>query len=155
MLRNLVASEITKSERWLKLYRVIHNLFLKDEFIHIQDYKKMIFDMNLRITQVEANASAALSAAVSGLSGMVTAHTHMVATAGGPTNQAGSTTATIATPPVLSPAPKVPEVQIVDIGMKQMDAMLMATGPAMAPLADGFSSDQISANRVILTDIGT
>lgn len=154
MLPNVLASDITKSQRWDKLYRIIHHLFLRNEFVHIEDYKKMVLDMNTRIATVEANAQAALSSAITAIVAMNAAHTHPVVTAGGPTNQAGSTTGVIQTPPQLPATPKAPEVVISDAGMVRADAALMAAGPALAPLAGGFSSDQVAANRTIIADVG-
>lgn len=151
---DIASSQVTKAERWSKLYRTIHHLFLRSEFVHIEDYNKMVSEMNARVTAVEANAQAALNSAVSAIVTMMSAHSHTVVTAGGPSNQAGSTTSVISAAPQLPPTPKAPEVIPVTIAMERTDAMYQAQGPAVAPLADGTHPDQLTSSIAIKSDIG-
>lgn len=146
---NIIKSQITKSERWFKLYRTIHHLFLKDEFVHITDYTKMVAEMNARIAAVEATSTAELAKVATGLA----THVHPVTTAGGPTNQAGIAAPAVAPPFIAVPAPSKPVI-IDKTAMEAYDAALMSTGPAQAPLADGIAPDQLLANTTIISDIG-
>ena len=143
---NIIKSQVTKSERWLKLYRTIHHLFLKDEFVHVTDYTKMVAEMNARIAAVEAKSTAELAKVAAGLA----SHFHLVPQA--PSGTLPS--APPAAPPfVATPQPSKPVV-IDKTAMEAYDAALMATGPAQAPLADGIAPDQTLANTTIVADIG-
>lgn len=144
---NILASQFTKAERWLKLYRTIHHLFLKDEFVHITDYNQMVSEMNARITAVEASNKAELSKIQAGLS----SHFHMV-----PQSPSGTLPSQppAGVPYTAAPQPSKPVVPV-RTAMEMHDAALMSTGPAKAPLADGISPDQLSANSTIISDIGT
>ena len=146
MSLNIVASQITKSERWTKLYRVIHHLFLKDEFIHIEDYNKMVNEMNARISALEASLQAELAKIQAGLS----THIHMVpqAISGVLPSQPA------AAPPYTSAYQPTKAVVPVTVAMQRTDLKLMATGPAKAPLADGVAPDKALANSTIIADIG-
>lgn len=145
---NFSTSQITKSERWLKLYRTIHHLFLKDEFIHVADYNQMVTEMNTRITELETKLTVELTKLALGLS----THIHMA-----PQAPAGTlpTTPPTAPLPVYSPglSPTKPVVPVTT-GMQTADSALMATGPAVAPLSEGMSAQEISANTTIISDIG-
>lgn len=147
-LDNIIPSQVTKAERWTKLYRSIHSLFLKDEFIHIKDYNQMVTEMNARITELETKLTAELAKLATGLS----AHFHMAPQA--PTGTL-PTTPPIAPLPVYAPAyvPTKP-VTPVTIGMEARNAQLLGLGPATAPLAGGISQDELLANTTIKADIG-
>lgn len=142
---NFSTSQITKSERWLKLYRTIHHLFLKDEFIHIADYNKMVTEMNTRITELEAKLTKELTAIALGLS----LHVHSSTAPGQPTSPP------IAPVPAYAPgfAPTKPVIPVTT-AMQTTDSTLMAIGPAVAPLSEGISAQEIAANTAIITDIG-
>jgi len=58
---NIVGSEITVAERWLKLYRKIHDLFLKDDFTNRNDHEAAVKQINLRIDTLETGINATLS----------------------------------------------------------------------------------------------
>lgn len=152
MSPNIIASQFTKSERWTKLYRMIHHLFLKDEFVHIEDYNKMVADMNARILTVETNANASIQAAVAQITATVLGHIHVVPQA--PAGTLPSGPGVITTPPMVTPPAPAPAVVPVTIAMERTDAMYMATGPATAPLSGGFAQDQLTANMTIVSDIG-
>ena len=88
-----LASSRSKAERWRKLYRKLHNLFIKSELAHTKDVELAIRQLDARITQVEANLNAAVAAVNTSLTSainVIQAHTHPVTTVGGPTAQAGS-----------------------------------------------------------------
>lgn len=143
---NIFSSQFTKAERWLKLYRTIHHLYLKEEFIHRGDYNKMVSEMNARITELEAKISAELTKINLGL----TLHTHV-------TNTPGQLTSPPAAPiPVYLPGltPTKPVVPVTT-AMESADSLLMSTGPAKAPLASGITSQELNANTTIVSDIGT
>ena len=152
MSPDIISSQITKSERWTKLYRTIHHLFLRDEFVHIEDYNQMVNEMNARITTVEANANASIAAAVAQITATVVGHTHPSPPA--PLNPVVTGPGVIILPPVVTPAPPAPLVVPVTIAMERTDATLIATGPAKAPLASGIAPDQARANTDIITTIG-
>jgi hypothetical protein len=152
MSPNIVASQITKSERWTKLYRTIHHLFLKDEFVHIEDYNKMVQEMNARILQVETNANASIATAVAQITATVVGHTHPSPPA--PVNPVVTGPGVIIVPPVVTPPPPAPAVVPVTIAMQRTDAQYISMGPALAPLSSGISPDQLTANTTILSDIG-
>lgn len=146
MSRNLITSQVTKSERWTKLYRMIHHLFLKDEFIHIEDYNKMVNEMNARITALETSLQAELKKIQLGLS----THFHIA-----PQAPSGAIpTQPPSKPPYTSAYKATKAVVPVTVAMQKTDMSLMATGPATAPLADGTSPDQSLANSTIAADIG-
>lgn len=144
LLSNIVTSQFTKSERWLKLYRIIHHLFLKEEFIHTADYQVMVTQMNARITTLEAMLNVELAKVATAL----VAHTHAYVNVAAPAITGPAVPSYI---PALQPTPIVVPTTA---GMQAMDATLMATGPAQAPLADGISPDELRANSTIIADIG-
>lgn len=140
---NYSKSQITKDQRWDKLYRTIHHLFLKDEFIHIADYNQMVTEMNTRITELETKLTKELTAIASGLS----LHVHSSTAPGQPTS------------PPIAPAyapgfvPTKPVVPVTT-AMDAADAKYLAFGPAVAPLSEGISAQEIAANTSIILDIG-
>lgn len=148
LLNEVTSSQITKAERWVKLYRTIHHLFLREEFIHKNDYAQMMTEMNARITAIEALMTSELSKVAAAL----VSHTHPVVTNGGPTTQAGIAGPS---PAVFTPAPQPTKPPVpATIHMEAADAFLVGLGPAQAPLSDGMSADKLRANTTILTDIG-
>ena len=152
MSANLLPSQITKSQRWDKLYRIIHHLFLKHEFVHIDDYNKMVKEMNARIQMVEANANASIAAAVAALQATIIGHFHPAPQA--PAGIIPTGPGVIVAPAIVTPPPPSVEVVPVTIAMEREDAKLMAKGPALAPLAGGVHPDQSLAEITIRSDIG-
>jgi hypothetical protein len=151
LLSNVVSSQFTKSERWLKLYRTIHHMFLKEEFIHKVDYELMVTQMNARITAVEAAANASIATTVTAVNAMMASHIHIVPQAPAGALPSGPA---ISVPAVVPPPPPSPLVKTVTTAMQAADNLLMGTGPATAPLADGISPDEMRATNTIMTDIG-
>jgi hypothetical protein len=85
---NLVGSKITVAERWLKLYRKIHFLFLQFDFTNRNDFEFSIQTLNTRITTLETNIQATLAQINAKLSTIEThgkTHTHIAPPLGGPT----------------------------------------------------------------------
>ena len=150
----VLASIQTKVERFIKLYRILYRDFLFQDFIHKEDVKLMIEQLNTRITAVEANAAAAITGAAQALHAEIAAHSHLVATAGGPAAQTGATTSTIAVAPQLPPTPQAPVVMWSEAQHIARLNGLIALGPATAPFADGFDPQVLSGNVGILSDIG-
>lgn len=151
-LDNIIPSQVTKAERWTKLYRSIHSLFLKDEFVHIDDYKQMVTEMNARIAMVEANANASITAAVAALQAAIIGHFHVAPQA--PAGALPTGLGTITVPPVVTPPVPTKQVTPVTIAMEARNAQLLGLGPATAPLAGGVAQDELLANTTIKTDIG-
>lgn len=147
------------SSRWMDLYRKIHNLFISTELAHTKDVALAFKQIDARITALEANVNAMatqLNASITSLGAIVTAHTHPVATAGGPTNQAG--TAAPSPTPAPTPTPPTPSatpaVAYQTTFMKAEDAKLLALGPASAPLMARSTVADIKASTQITMDIG-
>ncbi len=147
MSPSIISSQITKAERWVKLYRTIHHLFLQFEFVHIEDYNLMVQQMNARILAVETNANASIAAAVTAIKTAIVGHTH--ATGVGPSGPG-----IIPVSPLLVPPAPAPPVVPVLTAMLRTDSQLMSLGPASAPLASGVEPDQLMANTQIIGDIG-
>jgi len=177
---NIVTNKFSVKERWLKLYRKIHNLFLKDEFVHVVDYKTMLEQLNLRMSLIEANmvagdaaVTAATTAAIGTLSAGIAAQTAALEAGSAthihnaPQAPAGILPTTPAVPPPLPlppsvpptlpapPAPTTPKVPYTGVALKAADITLQATGPAVAPLGDGVAAETQAASLQISADIGT
>lgn len=147
LLDDFAASQYTKGERWRKLYRVIHHLFLKDEFIHIDDYKKMVNDMNNRIKDLEQKVNTELRNIQSGLS----SHFHQAPQAPSgilPTKPPEA-------PPYTATTISTNEVIVDNSKMLKKDNELMLQGPAKAPLADRSGAQEQLANATIQSDINS
>ena len=134
-MSNLVevgTSQLAPKERYLKLYREIHNLYLKQDFTNLQDFNQAMTELNARFTELEAKIISELTVLQAGLA----THTHPVTTAGGPTNQAG-----IAAPPVAPPYSSAFAVTKAVVAQttfaEQNNSILQATGPAISPLGTG------------------
>ena len=143
----IVSSKLAVQERWLKLYRRIHNLFIKDELVHIDDFKTEIDNIHKRIDQLNAK----LDSNLSNIAATHNAHTHQWA--GG---NAGGPVGGVTTP---SPTPFTPDptaivrVPFVDKNMKAYERALQSTGPAMAPIAAVASTDDARAAAQARSDI--
>ena len=145
LLNDVNNSQVTVSERWNKLYRIIHHLFLKKEFIHINDYKKMIDDMNSRFEDLEKKVNAELQK----IQTAHNTHIHTVTTANGPGTAAA--TANTYTLGKIAGNKVIPETKQMD----NEDANLMAKGEAKAPLADRVGAQETIANLDIQKAITT
>jgi hypothetical protein len=145
---SIITSQITKDQRWDKLYRIIHHLFLRKEFVHIDDYNLMIQQLNARITAVEAAANASIASLTAFTNANIIAHTHTI-TAPGSQSAPGLPILPI----VLPPPPPTPIPMPVTTAMIAKDNLLMAAGPALAPLSGGVSPDQLRADLDINADI--
>jgi hypothetical protein len=145
MSRNMLSSQITKSERWSKLYRIIHHLFLRNEIVHVEDYKTMLSELNKRIDQLNKK----LDLNIANVKTLFDSHIHMAP-------QAPSGTLPTQKPLVPITVDKTPVAPVVyvDTALRAQDARQMATGPATAPLAEGVAPDQALANSTIVADIG-
>lgn len=147
MSPNVAASQITKTERWNKLYRIIHHLFLRNEFIHKDDYLQMVKEMNARFATLEAMVVAELGKVQIGLS------THVHPSPPAPVNP-------VVTGP---PGPLPPYTSAAKVGtiitpivtnMYNEDLRLLGLGPAKAPLSIGVSSDELTSNADSITTVG-
>lgn len=147
-LANIVTSQITKDQRWDKLYRIIHHLFLRKEFVHIKDYNLMIEQLNTRISMVEANANASIAALTLSTNLAIIGHTHTITAPGNPSGPGLPIVPATVTPPPPSIIPTPTTAAMV-----LEDAKLMAFGPALAPLSGGIHPDQLRADSSISSDI--
>ena len=154
-----LASSKSKSERWIKLYRKIHNLFIREELAHTKDVDLAVKQLDARITQVEANLNAAIAAVNTSLTSainVIQAHTHSVTTVGGPTAQAGNAAISPATIPAPQP-PKASAVKPVQYETKFMEAAdmkLFLQGPASAPFMPRSTLEDTKASITAISDIG-
>jgi len=143
----IISSRSATQERWLKLYRKIHNLFMKDEFIHVEDYRKMITDLNKRISELEQTVQKELTSIQAGLS----SHFHIA-----PQAPAGAIpTQPPAAPPYTSTFKPTQPIVTVNAAMQKYDALLQKTGPATAPIPAATSADDAKAAAQLRADIGT
>lgn len=143
---NFVTSKIAPQERWLKLYRKIHNLFLKQEFIHTADYNQMVSEMNARITQLEAGLQAELTKINVGLA----THIHIAPQA--PTGSLPTSPPPV-TPYIAAYAPTKPVVPVTT-AMAAADSALQAMGPAFAPIGDGLGIEATTATTTSQSEVG-
>jgi len=145
---NIVTNQVSTKERWLKLYRKIHNMFLKDEFIHIVDYNKMVTEMNARFAELETKLTAELTKVQVGLA------THIHNAPQAPAGTLPTTPPILPLPPYqMAYAPTKPIVPVTT-AMQQTDLALQATGPGVAPLGDGLSVTAELASTTAISDIG-
>ena len=142
---NFATSKVAPQERWLKLYRKIHNLFLKDEFIHTVDYNQMVTEMNARITELETKLVTELAARDAAYA----THFHLAPQA--PTGQLPTLPPTV--PYVHSLTPTKPVVPVVT-AMTQTDAAYQAMGPAFAPIGDGLGVEATLATTTSQSEVG-
>jgi len=145
--RNIITNKLAVQERWIKLYRKIHNLFLKDEFIHKADYLKTVAELNARIAELEGKITSELLLIQLGLN----THFHIA-----PQAPAGSLpTAPPVPPPYTSGFSPTKPVIHKTTTMDLTDNSLKSLGPATAPLGDGSSIEAQKANITATSDIGT
>ncbi len=132
---NMVGSKITVAERWLKLYRKIHFLFLRNDFTNRKDFEFTINQINLRMDTMEANILSMLSqqqAQITALTLHGGTHFHIA-----PQAPAGTLPTTPAiVPPIVGPAAflKSPPALTTTTFVEQRDAILQATGEPVVPL---------------------
>jgi hypothetical protein len=144
----IISSRSATQERWYKLYRKIHNIFIKDELVHIDDFKTEISNIHKRIDQLNAK----LDSNLANVAASHNSHTHQWAggNAGGPVG--GVTVPTpVAFTPDASPIVKTP---FVDKNMQAYERALQSTGPGMAPIVATASTDDAAAAAQARSDIG-
>jgi len=143
---NIAGSKITIAQRWQKLYRTIYHTFLKSDFTHKDDYAQDLAQLNARVTELETKITTELTKIQIGLSTHI--HTAPQAPAG-----ALPTTPPPAPPYTSGFSPTKPVIHK-DTFLEQKDALLQATGPALAPLGDGISPEAQIASLQSKQDIG-
>lgn len=119
---------------------------MKDEFIHIDDYKKMVEDMNKRISELEQTLQTELTSIQAGLS----SHIHIAPQAPG----GALPTQPPAAPPYTSAFKPTKPIVTVNVAMQKYDAALQKTGPATAPIPAAASADDAKAAAQLRSDIG-
>ena len=149
---NYVTSQVAPQERWLKLYRKIHNLYLKDEFIHKQDYLLALKQLNTRIAAIEASMNSAVATLQANIAASISGHTHPSPQAPAGLLVTGPGTLLLSLP--APPASATPTVEHLTTFMDQTDLALQATGPAQAPLGDGTSVAALQATSTATSQVG-
>lgn len=149
----VVSSITTKIERFRKLYRILYRDFLVFDFVHKDDVMRMNQELHQRITLLEANMNANFTALTASTNAAIIGHTHLVPQSPAGTNPSlPGIPVTPVVPPVLSSTPIIPWAEPQTINKLNL---LIAEGPALAPLATGtFDIQAAEANATILTDIG-
>lgn len=143
---NFLTSTVAPQERWLKLYRKIHNLFLSKEFIHTIDYNLMVTQMNGRITELELKLAAELAARD------IRFNTHVHPSPQAPTGQLLTLMPVVAYKHAVTPTkPVVPVVDAMDLAVATYEGM----GPAFAPIGDGIGVEARLAEVTARTQVGT
>ena len=75
---NLATSKIAPVERFLKLYRKLHDLFLQSDFTNRKDHETAVKQINIRIDTLERNINSTLSQITASLSNiLIHANTHI------------------------------------------------------------------------------
>ena len=150
---NVIQGRASIAERWIKLYRKIHNLFLKDEMVHKEDYLLTLKQLNARISTVEANMAASVSSLSASINAAIAGHTHQA-----PQAPSG----TLPTSPGIpngsfgAPAPATtPAVEHLTTIMDATDQALQALGPPFSPIPTGVSPEVQAAGAQQAADIGT
>lgn len=143
---------VSKSTRWVALYRKIHNMFIARELTHVQDVKLAVKMLDTRITTLETSMNAAISALDAAIGIAILNHNHIApqAPAGAIPTSPGTPTGPV--PP--TPQAKTPVVSYSDAFMKAEDVKYFAMGPSAAPYLPGQTLDDVKAAVTIATDIG-
>jgi hypothetical protein len=131
---NMAGSEVTVAERWLKLYRKIHNLFLRNDFVNKNDFETTLKQINLRVDTLEVNILTMLGqieSQVAGLAAHSSSHIHMVPQA--PTGILPSSPSITAPVIGLAQFIKTPGATSTTIAVEARDAILQATGEPVIP----------------------
>ena len=156
MLPSNLTVPLSIKQRFDKLYRKLHNLYIAKELTHVEDVKLAISLIHKRIDAIQAQVNANMSMVsgqVASVMQAVGTHSHMVTTAGGPTNQAGT-----AAPSGVSIALKAPEpsqTQGTEYTTKTMeieDLNWFLSGPVLAPMGIGTDLDTVLANTASAKD---
>jgi hypothetical protein len=125
---DIVTSQAAVPQRYQKMYREIHNDYLKNDFANLQDFNKFVADINKRITELETMIITELGVLQAGL----TAHTHI-----SPPGVSGGPTSPPVAPPYTSAMSATAPVLAETTFVEQRNTVLQATGPAFAPAAQG------------------
>lgn len=142
---NIATSKLAMSERWLKLYRKIHNLFIKDELVHVGDLQVMLQDINAKIAMLNTK----LDANLTNLKAQLDSHTHIAPQA--PTGTLPTTPPVVPTIVDLTPITPTPYTNAI---MVQTDEMYRLMPTAIAPMADGASVESVAASSEAISNIG-
>jgi len=144
-----IQSRSSINERWLKMYRKIHNLFLRNDYVHVDDYKLMLSQLNTRISELESKLNANITTTNANINKAVLGHTHICSA---PTSSSGPGVSTApASPP---PASATKPVEYSQTNLEARDRSLQATGPGVAPLMNGTSAEEAAASAQSVQDIG-
>ena len=137
MLPNDFAVSQNARERFSKLYRKLHHLFIVEELTHIDDFKREIDQLHKRIDQLNAKVDANNQKMAQAMA----SHIHMVPQA--ITGKLPSEPTLTLLVPDSSPVVRIPysNVEMTTENFKQL-----AKGPALAPLAAGLDKTTIIAN---------
>ena len=119
-------SKIAPKQRHIQLYKDLHNMFLRTDFVNLQDFNVFVQEMNARFTELETKITKELTTLQAGLA----SHTHIA-----PQAPAGAIpTAPPTTPPYTSAFAATKPVTGKLANVNSRDSALQALGPAVAPL---------------------
>lgn len=149
---DIVTSKISTATRWLKLFRTLYHLFLRNTFIHVADYLVDLQALNARITAVEASVNSSIVAVKADVTTSILTHTHIAPQA--PAGDIPTGPGIPTTPPTPAIPSAAPLVVHVEAALNALDATLQGTGPSAAPLGQGISLEAQKARIGIRQDIG-
>lgn len=131
-VQNIAGSQVTVAERWLKMYRTIHHLFLQTDFTNRDDFDFTLDQINLRMDAMEDSIDAMatqLATALEVITIWGMAHVH-------PTAAPGPPSPTVL--PLIIEDPEyvtTPEAQSTFENVDARDEELQATGEPVVPAA--------------------
>lgn len=153
---NMVTSKKAKSERYLKIYRKLHNYFFIDDFVNVKDYQRMVKEFNTQIKTMEASLNTAIAtnqASITALSTWANSHFHGNGNNGSPTTPvAGGSGPGPAASPVT--ASTYVDVVYADPELRIRDTALFTTGPGSGPMSTSLSPQAAASNVESELDLG-
>ena len=137
MLPNDFAVSQNVRERFSKLYRKLHHLFIVEELTHVDDFKREIDNLHKRIDQLNSKLDSNLQK----ISQIVNSHFHLV-----PQAPAGTLPSQPIQAKLIADSSPVVRVPFSTIEMTTENLKQLAKGPALAPLAAGLDKTTLAAN---------
>lgn len=152
----MATSQKSKAERWKKMYRKLHNLFLVEDIVNVRDFQRIMDEFNTQIKAMEKALNQAIStnqASIASLASWAAAHIHIVPQSPGGANPSAPPSA-----PAPQPSPAVASAYVdviyADPELQARNAELFAEGPGSAPISTGASPQAAAATAESITDVG-
>ena len=147
---NIIAAKNAVAQRFRKLYRKLFILFLQDDFIYTDDYRRELAQLDTRLkvleTAIIANTKALLE-----LQLHYQFHVHGVSSAPGSTGPSGYQPSSFpAANPPAGPGNTVHQKPLA----KSKATQLAAETPGVAPLSDSLSAEGVQASVQSTLDVG-